>query len=317
MKNPSIAAGLSVSNNVSSTTDIFEDVDPDHVWRWEVATVEILPEACLNQVKKARSARRKFMNHFNATARLLGALDESIKLMSKGMPPRSKVDKVVAKISKEEEKVLKHERDAEKARLAAEAQKKKEENLMKEKKTKEEEKERLKEEKKRQIEEKKREKEEAKRKKALEREEAKRKKEEKEKEEQAKKDREEEKQRKRMMSFFGGPSKKAKTEETSTQMEASEGKFEASNSSTTLVDSDRFWSCLNAGKVDKPPFGQLSRRAKISRKRKSKLVNVKVFVSGASAGPENPFDFQPVFAEEQEIEIRNRNKFLSFTEDLR
>lgn len=313
VKNPAVGSGTSLSNNVSPETDLFEDANAFHIWRWEVASVDILPEATISKVKKARGARKKLSFHFNATARLLSALDESIKLMAKGTPSKAKIDKVVARISKEEEKVLKYERDAEKVRLTAEAKSKKQKNATKQK---DEEKGLQKENKKKQAEERKRQKEEAQRKKALEREEARRKKEEKEQEERTKKEWAQEQQKKRMMSFFSGPAKKAKKDETIVITSDNAAAKEAIPESVSGFDAGRFQTLIDSGGDSvKAPFHPLSRRAKSSRRRKAKRVKLTVFVSAPTV--DNPFAAQPVFAEEHEIQVRNRNKYLFFSEDLR
>ena len=169
------------------------------------------------------------------------------------------------------------------------------------------------------------EKEEAKQKKALEREEAKRLKEEKALAEEAKKAQAEEKQKKRMLSFFGGgASKKAKKNDDKTTKQPAE-KVSAESCKPVLqqkkegFDSQRFRSRINSqGEVDESTesvFAALSKRASVSRRPKTKRVNMRVFVSGQNA--DDPFAAQPTFAEERIVEIRNRNKFLSFTEDCR
>lgn len=124
-----------------------------------------------------------------------------------------------------------------------------------------------------------------------------------------------------MLSFFGGgggggTAKKAKTEKsTVSAAEPSQAEPKDSPVKTNGFDAEHFHSCINSGEVGKPLIDSLSRRALASRKRKSKRVTMTVFVSGAN--DDNPFAAQPVFAEEKEIEVRNRYKYLSFSEDLR
>ena len=289
--------------------------------------LELLPEKSVKAVKLARSARRKLQQQFNATARLLGALDESVKLFqtSKTMPAKAKIDKIIGKISREEEKVLKFEQEVEKARLAVEVKKQKQSKKQQSSKEEQEKKNAAELEKMKAAEQRKKEKEEAKQKKALEREEAKRLKEEKALAEEAKKAQAEEKQKKRMLSFFGGgASKKAKKNYDKTTKQPAE-KVSAESCKPVLqqkkegFDSQRFRSRINSqGEVDESTesvFAALSKRASVSRRPKTKRVNMRVFVSGQNA--DDPFAAQPTFAEERIVEIRNRNKFLSFTEDCR
>lgn len=336
IKNPLIAIGTSVSNNLGKDINPFEDVNPDQIWRWEVVTLDLLPDETIKSAKIARSARRKLQLQFNATARLLAALEESIKLFqtSKAKP---KADKVVSKISREEEKVLKFEQDIEKIRLAAEAKKLKQakkEHTSKEDEEKKkaaalEKKEAADLEKKVAADQRKKEKDDAKQKKELEREEAKKQKEEKVRAEEAKKTLVDEKQKKRMLSFFVGPSKKSKKNDVSKAVaqpkeKASKDVLKGKPASPKKqvddnFDGTLFRSSINTQGERKQPkksvFSSLSERASTSRKPKTKRVNMRVFISGANAG--DPFAAQPAFAEERIIQVRNRNKFLKFTEDCR
>ena len=329
IKNPEIALGISVSNNVAKDVDVFEDTNPDHIWRWEVVSLDLLPEENAKDAKLARSARRKINQPFNATARLLAALDESITLLDapKTQPLKTKVDKIVSKISREEEKVLKFEQEAEKARLAAEVKKQKEDKKLQANKEEQEKKKFAELEKKKAVEQRKKEKEEAKQKKELERDEAKRQKEEKARAEELKKMEVEAKKKKRMMSFFSaGAVKKSKKNNVTPTKQPTEEKGSsvlgpdkpAPKAQENVFDSDRFWSSINAGGDDQKRtsnFSKLSRRATTSRRPKTKRLKMRVFVSGENAN--DPFAAQPAFAEERMIEIRNRNKFLKFAEDCR
>lgn len=330
IKNPEIALGTSVSNIVAKDVDVFEDINPDHIWRWEVTTLDLLPEDNAKNAKLARSARRKINHPFNATARLLAALEESINLLEapKTQPLKTKVDKVVSKISREEEKVLKFEQEAEKARLAAEVKKQKQDMKLQASKEEQEKKKAAELEKKKAVEQRKKEKEEAKQKKELEREETKRQKEEKARAEESKKMETEKKQKKRMMSFFGAGAavKKSKKNNVTTTKEPTEEKGSSDLGSSkpapkaqeSVFDSERFWSSINSGsddQVSKSEFSKLSKRATTSRRPKTKRLKMRVFVSGENAN--DPFAAQPAFAEERMVEIRNRNKFLKFAEDCR
>jgi len=330
IKNPTIASGTTVSNNLRKDINVFEDTDIDHMWRWEAVSLDLLSEGAAKEAKKARSARRKLQLHFNATAKLLGALDESIKLLQgppeltdtpRKAPSKENLEKAVGKISREEEKVLKFEQDAEKARLLTEAKKQKET-------AKEQEKNRATEEKKRAAEERKREKEEAKQRKAREREEAKRQKEEisraeeeKRRAELERKDKERDRQKKRMMSFFAGVAKKAENGDDAksslaTEKESLKSIEHAGSEASNRFDSTRFRSCVDSQScIETVPFKSLSTRAIASRRPKSKRVKMRVFVLGQNA--DDPFAAQPAFSEERIVEVRNRNKFFRFQEDYR
>lgn len=324
IKNPAIAKGSSVSNNMGKDVNPFEDVDADHIWRWEVVTLDLLPEEAINKVKAARSARRKLQLQFNATARMLAALDESVKMLqsSKTKPTQAQVDKVISKVSQEEEKVLKFEQDAEKARLAIEVNKLKKVQTQQAIAEIQEKKKAADMEKKRAAELRQQEKEEAKQKKALEKEEAKRQKEAKARAEAAKKAQDEEKQRKRMLSFFGGPPKKQKrcaaAATTEPEMTAATKPLALRVvSAKDFFDSDKFQTNFNSLETSDDMsivFTKLSKRAIATRRRRTKRVNMRVFVSGQN---DDPFAAQPAFAEERIVTIRNRNKFLKFAEDCR
>lgn len=338
VKNPAVASGLPMANNTHKDVNPFEDENSDHMWRWEVTVLELLPAESVKAVKTARAVRRKLQIQFNATARLLAALNESIKLLgdSSGASSKealkTKVDKVVSKISREEEKVLKFEQEAEKARLAAEAKKQKsaqKQNTCKlEKERQKEEKRKLADEKRKLAEEKKKKIEEDKQKKALEKqqkalakEEAKRQKEEKERQEKSQKEAAQAKQKKRMMSFFNAPAGKKKPQkEESSPNHAKVASPHSSSNTVILIDdskSDKFHNSINSlAEIDKTRvFSPLSNQAIASRKRRTKRVKMRVFVSGIR--PDDPFAATPSFAEEKIVELRNRKKFLLFQEDCR
>jgi septal ring factor EnvC (AmiA/AmiB activator) len=305
LKNPAIVSGAIGANTVSNDVVSAEDVNMDHMWRWEVTLLDLLPEDSVRHVRLARAARRRVQQRFNATVNLLRALDESLKLLQETDPPKAQLDKALARVSREEDKVLKFEQEAEKARLLTEAKKQKEAQ----KEASKNQKEREKEEKKRAGEERKREKEEAKKKKdeqAL--------------TEQKKKQKEKEKQKSSLMAFFGKPSAKKVKAVKPTGNHSANAKLIKLPISKTGFSLEEFRDNINSqpslGKVR--PFASLSKRARASRKRKSKRVKMRVFVSARS--PEDPFA-PPAFAEERVIEVRDRNKFLAFlafdTEDHR
>ncbi|CAB9501302.1 Chromatin assembly factor 1 subunit A [Seminavis robusta] len=314
VKNPAIAKGVIGPNNLGKDVDTFEDGNPDHMWRWEVTSTDLLPDGSVKQIKLARSAGSKLMKQWNATASLLKALDDSLKLLrdSPNPPPQEKIDKALAKISKEEERVLKYEREEEAKKQKANKSRQKEE------------KKKAAEEKKMAAEERKREKE----RKAREKEEAKKEKEEEARKKQEKEERRKQKQAQKMMSFFSTAKKQTPKSSTSTTtvqsaQSAKPTSTTADNASKPIAtkkngfDEEEFRARINSQSVAKEtrPFASLSKRARASRKRKTKLVEMRVFVSGQTSD-NNGFAPQ-AFAKELVVKLRNRNKFLRFNEDDR
>eukprot|EP01082_Thalassiosira_pseudonana_P001042 g1192.t1 g1192 contig10:1574944-1576827(-) len=213
-----------------------------------------------------------------------------------------------------EEKVLKFEREFEKARLLKEAKSKKQQGKSSELAEKQKEKERLAEEKanekKRKDEEKAlakaeaaKEREDAKRNKALAKAEAARK-------EQQELEEKETKRKARMMSFFssGNAMKKQKSENSPAKASA------IATHSAASFDSDAFRLMIGSQEQHaSKPFAKLSQKSRASRQRKTKNVNVSVFVTVLS---DNPFAPQP-YDEERIISVPNKYKFLGFHEDVR
>ncbi len=262
--------------------DIFTDSNKTNMWRWELVSMDLLPDDKIACVKKARAARKKLKYHQKAIIKLIHSLDDFELAVNKGKSEADK-QKRVAKISADEEKVLKYERDEEKARIQRETK------VLKEKEKKQ---------------------------KQLEKEAEKgRKKEELQKKQEAKKKQKAEKskkQRARMMSFF--KSNSLKPNEFSDQPSAkSESSNSIQESQNGQLDSAAFWKMIDSGTPQKGPFSKLSRKTNISRRRKISRVNVRVF---ATVLPDNPFEQQP-YDEERTISVRNRKKFLSFHEDYR
>ena len=313
--------------------DTFEDTRASLLWRWELTTIELLPEGLVAKAKKARYARIKLRSFHRAVTKLLSTLDEADAcFLASPASPKVKRDKVIAKVSADEEKVLRFEREEEKARLIREAKAQKEAEKVQRELQRQQEKERAEQEKaeakakreeERKLEKVKREEE---KKKAAEdrermkqeaakaREEAKLKKDEEEAEKKRKETQEKENkvkaQKALMLSFFGSGSpaqSKSKGRGKSLAQRA-----EAENS----FDSDSFWKKIVSSDSDSatpPPFKNLSTRAKESRKRKTKSVSVTVFATVLSS---NPFQPQP-YDEERVITIPNKYKYLQFHEDYR
>lgn len=332
-----------------SKLDCFENVEECYFWRWELETIDLLPPKDASKVKRGRAVRRKLQNHHKAVFRLLSSIDDATKwLQNNGASavPSASVP-VLAKVSDMEEKVLKFEREFEKARLLKEAKSKKQQGKSSESAEKQKEKERLAEEK---ANEKKRkdgtcdsiyvvydilpmpdcsvtlgplttsilllseekalakaeaakEREDAKRNKALAKAEAARK-------EQQELEEKETKRKARMMSFFssGNAMKKQKSENSPAKASV------IATHSAASFDSNAFRLMIGSQEQHaSKPFAKLSQKSRASRQRKTKNVNVSVFVTVLS---DNPFAPQP-YDEERIISVPNKYKFLGFHEDVR
>ena len=288
--------------------DLFEDADVDRLWRWEITTLDLLPSETLSKAKKARAARKKIASYHAAVMKLIKSLDDAdAKLLDPKLP---KMDAVSAKISRDEEKVLKFEREAEKQRLADEAKKRKLQEQEAKKRAKEEAAERKRREKEEAAEQKRREKEEA----AQAREEVKRRKEEeKEEKEQAKKleaaqkEKKLAKQQNTFKSFFGAPKKATAKPQASITAVATAVKKE--------FDAVAFRSQI--GSMSNAPalkYDKLSKSAKASRKRRIKKVAV--LITKVTSPEEGGWD-APAYAEQKEIMVPNKYRYLSFHEDCR
>jgi len=281
--------------------DIFSNTNSQFMWRWELISLDYLPNKSKATVKKARAARRKLKNHQKAVTKLVQAIIDAVaSIESKSSD--SKKQKLVAKVSDEEERVLKYEREEEKARLLNDAKKQKElAKKQKEAEIKRLEEERRKE--KERLEESKR----AEKAKMLEE------KERKKKEALLEKANKELKRKSRMLSFFKAPP-------SSTPKRDAERAVCAPNTSNdkkaSSFDSQNFWSSIGSGEAnipDRPFASALSSTAARSKRRKISTVNVRVFVPTVS---DNPFK-QDVYDEERMIPIRNRYTYLNFREDFR
>lgn len=280
----------------SSKLDCFENAEECYLWRWELSSIDLLPQKEATKVKKARSMRKKLQSHHKSIINLITAVDKAISWLQNSASSKSTPaagEKLFDKIPTLEEKVLKFEREEETARLKKEAK-------LQEDKSKTNE-----------LEEKQHKKAEA----AKEREEAKRKKtEEKERkknEEMEQKLKADEKKKKRMFSFFnsGGAKKKQKVSSSAVTPKAVE------QVETSTFDSKAFCKLIDSQDehVCKNPFEKLSPQSKASRRRKTNKVRVSVFVTVLS---ENAFAPQP-YDEEKVMIVNNRYKFLGFHEDVR
>ena len=278
------------------------------MWRWELCSLDLLPQPESMKVKKARTMRKKLQSHYKAIINLITATDKAISwLQGCATTKASSVEATVtAKVSEMEEKVLKFEREEEKIRLAKEAEAQKQKIKAEELAEKQLEKERIEEEKRNEkkrleeekLNEKKRKDEEREQKKA----EANRiKNEEKEKKKQEIEEKEN-KRKARMMMFFSNGSSTKKVKVSSPQKSSSKGEI-------TSFDSNEFRKLIDSQGNHVGMFSF----AKVPRRRTMAKVRVSVFVTVLS---ENAFAPQP-YDEERVIVVPNRYKFLGFHEDVR
>lgn len=330
IKNASLIVPLTAatSNNKISTNNIFEDTQADLMWRWEVAAVDLLPVDALPMVKRARAARKKISAYFAALAKLVTVLNEADKLLLLEQSS-GKVEMALAKISVEEERVLKYEREEEKNRLVETAKQQKEAAARVKKELENQQRVHQAEEKQRERDRKKVEALATKNQKKIEADAVKALKaavkEEKEQKERAQKQTEIDKQKKFLLSFFTkAPTKPVRSpcfpQETVTTAPVTTVTTASKMRSSALFDSDAFRSSILPGSCATTTarlFSTLSRQARTSRKRRTKLVTVPVFVTVYPDGyQENPFAAQP-YAEQLHIQVKNRYKLLSFHEDVR
>lgn len=327
IKNPWMASGMDLTDK--QTLDLFEDDNMDHMWRWEVTLLDLLPESVVPKVKKARSARKKLSSHFAAIAKLLSSLNDADKLLVADGSSKARVDKLLAKISQDEEKALKFQREQERARLAAEAKRKKEatKNVQakKRKTLSEDEKQAAQLEKQKDKERKKEEAAEERQKKkeaaARERAEAKRQKQlekvEKEQKEKAVQQAKIQKQSAFLMSFLAAkPAAEKKTPKDVVMPVETAVKVDepARVSPVAGFDIDAFRAGIGSESGDaKAAFlASVSSGSQKGRKRRTRRVPVSVCVT---VQPDDPFD-QP-YVEPRDVLVLNKYKFLRFHEDVR
>eukprot|EP00592_Proboscia_alata_P027361 CAMPEP_0194444852 /NCGR_PEP_ID=MMETSP0176-20130528/127518_1 /TAXON_ID=216777 /ORGANISM="Proboscia alata, Strain PI-D3" /LENGTH=1756 /DNA_ID=CAMNT_0039271313 /DNA_START=267 /DNA_END=5538 /DNA_ORIENTATION=+ len=345
---PSISNYPATAATVSSTPKIdrYEDCSQECVWRWELVTVDLLPEAGKQAIKKARSYRRKLSLHYKAIGKILDVLH---KASATGTSTSTSVD-YGALITQEEEKVLRYEREEEKARIAAQTkaalqQQKNQRLLQKEEERRQklfekEEEKRLKliakvEEKNMKLkakEEEKIAKEKERKEKDLEKLKVEKEMEEKREKEKLEEKRKVEKRKKRMMSFFGGATdtvkKRLKNISTESDTGSSHKSAEITSSCHDTLNfspltpsaSQTFRLAIDSASSSRishsmPP---LSKRALNSMKRKTSKIRVSVVVtSPAMNSSSGYFGEELVYSERKVIEIPNKLKHLQFHEDLR
>jgi len=306
-------------------TDVFEDNDRARNWRWELTSLDLLPQESVTKVKKARSARRKLRSFWRAVTKLLSLLAEAERVL-RTKHKKDHREQLLARISSEEDKVLKFEREEESIRLKEQAklqkdfmkqkekeqrQKEKEEaeeKRRKEKAVRDAEKQKKKEEAERIKEEMKKQKEDEKEKEKKKREDEKRKKDEEAQKEQLEKEAKVKKQKAMMKSFFSTPATKSLSNSAKSNLSAKSDK-------SSPFDTEKFRSMIDSRTehTSTPLFPSLSKQAIASRKRRTHRVTVSVFVT---VMPDNPFAQQP-YDEIKDIQVRNKYKFLAFHEDYR
>jgi len=317
-------------DKLSTSIDIFTNVDPNLMWRWELISLDLLPEKYINKVKIATRSRKKLQYHQKAIVRLLVALDVADSHIISGPSlAQDRKKQALARVSNEEEKVLKYERDEIKAQLLHDAKVNKEKEKVHAQLEKQKEKERIEEGKRKEKalrdeekENKKKESAQLKKKKEVE-------KKKKEVEELQAKEEVEKKRKARMISFFKAPASPVIDSCTDTvslldnklpQNDCSDLSMRNKSTVTSeLINAspgrDDFWKLINSCNYHSAVglFSKPSKKASLSRKRKISKTKVRVFITVA---PDNPFEQQP-YDDERILTIRNKNKFLSFHGDHR
>jgi len=293
--------------------DCFENADESYMWRWELCSLDLIPQGEATKVKKARALRKKLQSQHRAISNLITAIDKALvylhnKASTSALAGEAMV--MIAKVSDMEEKVLKFEREEEKARLLKESKLRSLNTMAEDLAAKQVEKARLDEEKRNEklrLEEEKRiEKQRKEEEKEFKKAEVLRLKNEENEKKKLELEEKEKKRKARMMSFFskGSPPKKTKVVNTS-----------VISVQAPSFDSDAFHKLIDSqdNHVDPNPFAKRSPRSKASRRWKTNRIRVSVFVTVLS---ENAFAPQP-YDEERVIIVPNRYKFLGFHEDIR
>jgi hypothetical protein len=319
LDNPTIAKALSSleSKTTTSKTNVFEDENPDRMWRWEVISLDLLPtdKSTLVDVKKARAARRKVRSHFKALSKLLLGLNDTEKLLQNSATLPEKLEVAEAKVSQDENQVLKFEREQEKNRLAADARKKKHEEqvrkIEKQKRSTSEAREEQKKQKAAEREAMKRKKAEDKERQKVERDALKRKADAQKETERQEKEAKLKRQQSQLRSFFGRSTNTQPNPIVTLKAPAKP----SGSVSLKAVPSIGFRSKIDSSAVaeSKLLFRELSKKAIKSRMRRTQKVSVPVYVTAIS---DESFDAQP-YLEQKVLCFPNKYKFLSFHEDCR
>ena len=106
--------------------DCFENVEDCYIWRWELSSIDLLPQKEAAKVKKARTARKKLQGHHKAIVNLIAAIDKVAAWIQSGASKPASAASGDKLVSNMEEKVLKFEREEEQARMLREAKLQKE-----------------------------------------------------------------------------------------------------------------------------------------------------------------------------------------------
>lgn len=323
LDNPNIVKGLTPTAETKATvakTNVFEDENPDRMWRWEVISLDLFSDqSAVADIKKARAARRKLRSYFKALSKLLLALHDTEKLLLDVATSPQKLEVAEAKVSQDENQVLKFEREQEKNRLATENRKRKQEEQAKKLETQKLKASGMREEQKKQKaaerEEMKRKKAEEKERQKAEREALKRKAEEQKEQEKQEREAQQKRQQSKLLSFLGPKRSNATAAAAPVATPAAPKRASGVVATENASPSVNFRSQIGtSGVVDaKLLFQQLSESAVKSRKRRTKMVSVPVYVTTI---PDESFDAQP-YLEQKLLRFPNKYKFLSFHEDCR
>jgi hypothetical protein len=308
----------------TAPVNLFEDESPDRLWQWQVQVLDLLPNKA---VKTHRIKIRKQVYHLHNLVAVLQTLNVLLEAAVSDRPS------LLAKLSRQEEKVLQYQREQAKAVIAQhlkETQRQEKEKLkMAQKETAEADKKKAAEAKKEAAAAKKEAEAAAKAKKQAELEaqkdaKAKEKEEKARKAEQEKEELEQKKktllqrQQNKMLSFFKpgmAPKKKKVVEKKVEAAVPTPAAPKMVESIGTDFDVDTFRSQINSYAHDASvPFRSLSETARKSRRRRSRKVQLSVYVT---VGSDNPWEDGRPYADLQQVTVRNRFKFLSFHEDVR
>lgn len=101
-------------------SDPFENADAAYMWRWEVSSLDLLPQNESKMVKRAQKNRRKLQSFHKSITGLVDAIDKAsawAKAPPKAANTTAAGEKLVAKIIELDAKVSKFEGEEEIARL--------------------------------------------------------------------------------------------------------------------------------------------------------------------------------------------------------
>lgn len=61
-----------------SKLDCFENANECYMWRWELSSIDFLPQNEIGKVKKARAMRKKLQGHYRSIINLIAAVDKAM-----------------------------------------------------------------------------------------------------------------------------------------------------------------------------------------------------------------------------------------------